>query len=121
MNHSRGFTLVEVMIGIAILVIAMYFLTQLIYNISTTQAEVRDKLNALLECEAVAESIIIYPGTNAQLESEYHSSQEVNIEYPDPDNAEIVKVTVTKTFRAYNNPDKSYDVSLSFLKFDPVE
>ena len=109
-------TLIEVMVGIAILVVAMYLLIQLIYNLSTLQFEVRSRLCAQLECVEAAEKIYAYEGENSSLETEFGviTNPITGFEFD-----KLCMVTVEKAFAIYTDPSKSYSESLSFIRYSP--
>lgn len=120
-NKSSGMTLIEVTIGIAILIIAMYFLTQLIYNVSSAQFEVRNKLKALLECEQVSEALIIYNGSNDYIDDYFNAHfLDTGVTLDTATNEDTALITLKKTFYTMDKHEP-YNVSLSFIKFDPVE
>ncbi len=114
-------TLVEVMVGIAILVVAMYLITQLIYNLSTLQFEVRSRLCAQLKCVEAVEKIYAYQGKNEDIVSEFpefNIATEALTGFP---SEKLIKVTVEKAFAIYTDPSKleKYVESLSFIRYSP--
>ena len=115
-NYKCGMTLVEVMVGIAILVVAMYLLTQLIYNLSTLQFEVRSRLCAQLECVEAVEKIYASQEENGNLESVFGVTTETFTDFPAE---KLIKVTVKRAFAIYTDASKSYSESLSFIRYSP--
>ncbi len=117
LNSKSATSLVEVMIGIAILVVVMYFLTQLIYQLSTLQFEIKSRISALLKCTEVAERIYACTGENGTLKTEFEPfGVEVTAE-PLPGSDRLAKVTVKKEFAVYTDPSKSYNESISFIRY----
>lgn len=111
LNCKSATSLVEVMIGIAILVVVMYFLTQLMYQLSTLQFEVKSRISALLECVETAERIYANgadalgaPGVTTEPLPGYPFER-------------LIKVTVKKAFAIYTDPSKSYSESISFIRY----